>query len=80
MNVHFLCVSEDKTSKKIPSIDLSVATAEVRAGALSWWKSKIGGHDSFHTRSKQNYESDSAEILTVAVYDNLLHDSKFLLR
>src|SRR5436190_21765823 len=42
--------------------------------------SKIRGHARFHTRSKQNYESDSAEILTVAVYENVLHDSKSLLR
>jgi len=42
--------------------------------------SKIRGHARFHTRSKQNYKSDSAEILTVAVYENVLHDSKFLLR
>ena len=34
--------------------------------------------DSFHRRSKQNYESDSAEILKVAVYDNVLHDSNFI--
>jgi len=31
-------------------------------------------------QSKQNYESDSAEISTVAVYENVLHDSKVLLR
>ena len=27
-----------------------------------------------HARSKQNYESDSTEILTVAVYENVLYD------
>jgi len=42
--------------------------------------SKIRGHVRFHTQSKQNYKSDSAEISTVAVYENVLHDSKFLLR
>jgi len=42
--------------------------------------SKIRGHARFHTQSKQNYESDSAEVLTVAVYENVLHCSKFLLR
>ena len=31
-------------------------------------------------RSEQNYESDLAEILTLAVYENVLHDSKSLLR
>jgi len=43
--------------------------------------SKIRGHASFQNKSKQNYESDSAEILTIAVYENvLLQDGKFLLR
>ena len=41
---------------------------------------KTRGHSRFHTRSKQNYESNSTEILTVAVYENTLHDSIFLLR
>ena len=41
---------------------------------------KIRGHTRFHTRSKQNFESDSSEILTVAVYENVLHDSIYLLR
>jgi len=41
---------------------------------------KIRGHVRFHTQSKLNYESDSAEISTVTVYENVLHDSKFLLR
>ena len=40
--------------------------------------SKIRGHACFHARSKQNYESDSAEIFTVAIYENVLHDSKSL--
>jgi len=42
--------------------------------------SKIRGHVRFHTQSKQNYESDSAEISIVAVYENVLHDSKLFLR
>jgi len=42
--------------------------------------SKIRGHVRFHTQSKQNYEYDSAENSTVAVNENVLHDSKFLLR
>ena len=36
---------------------------------------KIRGHARFHTRSKQNYESNSTEILTVGVYENVPHDS-----
>jgi len=47
---------------------------------LSLHFSKIRGHVRFHKQSKQNFESDSAEISTVAVYENVLHDSKFLLR
>lgn len=42
--------------------------------------SKIRGHIQYHTRSKQNYESDPAEILAVAVYETVLHNSKLLLR
>ena len=41
---------------------------------------KIRGHTCFHTQLKQNYEPDSPEILTVAIYENLLHNSIFLLR
>jgi len=42
--------------------------------------SKIREHVRFHTQSKRNYESYSAEISTVALYENVLHDCKFLLR
>ena len=41
---------------------------------------KIRGHTRFHMRSKQNNESDSAEILTVAIYENVLHGSESLFR
>lgn len=37
--------------------------------------SKIRGHVRFHKRSKYNYESNSTEILTVAVYENYFCDS-----
>jgi hypothetical protein len=37
--------------------------------------SKICRHTRFHMLSKQNYESNSAEILTVAVYENLSCDT-----
>lgn len=33
-----------------------------------------------HARSKQKHDFDSAEILTVIVYENVLHHNKFLLR
>ena len=42
--------------------------------------SKICRLARFHTWSKQNYESDSAEIFNVAIYENVLHDSKSLLQ
>jgi len=51
-----------------------------RPSLLFLYFSKIRGQVRFHTHSKQNFESDSAEISTVAVYENVLHDSKFLLR
>ena len=41
---------------------------------------QIRGRGRFYTQSKHNYESDSTQILTVAVYENVLHDSIFLLR
>jgi len=34
----------------------------------------------YSTSNGYNYESASAEISTVAVYENVLYDSKFLLR
>jgi len=42
--------------------------------------SKICEHARFVTRSEQNYESDSSEIFTVAIYENVLHDSNSLLQ
>jgi len=42
--------------------------------------SKIRGHARFHTRSKQNCDCDSVEMLTATVYENVLDDSESLLR
>jgi len=42
------------------------------AKQLFLYLSKIRGHVQFHTQSKQNYEPDSAEISTVAVYENVI--------
>ena len=39
---------------------------------------QINAHICSHMRSKQNYESNSTEILTVAVYENVLHDSTYI--
>lgn len=47
---------------------------------LSLRFSKICGHACSLMRSKQNYESASAEVSTVAAYENVLHHSKFRLR
>lgn len=42
--------------------------------------SKICGHPCFHAQSNQEYEPDSAEILSIAIYENLLLDAMVFLR